>query len=66
MAFYRGDGGAVWEIDPPDPAKYPHRAEAFAAQLSNAKLTEITEAEYREANGQVKVSAAKAAGESRG
>lgn len=40
MGFYRGVGGVVWEIDPPDVDKYPNQAEVFAARVTSGELVE--------------------------
>jgi hypothetical protein len=41
MPLYRGSGGAIWEITPPDPGT--HRREQFDAQLERGDLVLVEE-----------------------
>lgn len=40
MAFYRGAGGVVWEIDPPEGPKRQNQREVFAEAIRKGELVE--------------------------
>lgn len=44
MGLYRGAGGVVWEITPPDESTMPMHRERFDEQLASGALVPVEEA----------------------